>query len=176
VPPRRVAVGVVRRPFGLRGAVFVHPDPDVPEDFAPGTVFATARGPLTVAETLDHRGMRVVTFAGVGDRDAAAGLRDLVLERDASADDLDTDDAEAYWTDQVVGLPVTDPAGARLGTVDGLLDGTAHDYLAVRTPDGREVLVPAVAALVEVARDRVVVQPLPGLFDDAAEDAGRAGA
>lgn len=173
--PRRVTVGVVRRPFGLRGAVFVHPDPDVGEDFAPGTVFTTARGPMTVASSMDHRGMRIVTFAGVGDRDGAVALRDLVLERDASADDLDAEDAEAYWTDQVVGLPVTDPTGAPLGTVGGLLDGTAHDYLAVRTPGGREVLVPAVAALVEVTRDRVVVQDLPGLFDDVAEDAGRPG-
>lgn len=170
--PRRVAVGVVRKPFGLRGAVFVHPDRDLPEAFAPGSVYATARGPLTVVESMVHRGMQIVTFAGVADREGAGALRDLVLERDAAPDDLAAEDAEAFWTDQVLGRAVLDADGAPLGEVADLRDGAAHDYLVVRTPGGREVLVPAVAELVEITPDRVVVQTLPGLFDGDAEKAG----
>ena len=164
--PRRVAVGVVRRPFGLRGAVFVHPDPDVTDDFAPGAVYATAEGPLTVRDSMLHRGMRVVTFTGVDDREAAAGLYDRVLERAASAQDLEDEDAETFWTDELLGRPVTDPDGASLGTVADLRDGAAHDYLVVAVPGGGEVWVPAVAELVEVTPDRVVVRPPAGLFDD----------
>jgi 16S rRNA processing protein RimM len=172
VTARRVVAGVVRRPFGLRGQVFVHPDPDLGDEFPPGATYRTADGPLTVGESMLHRGLRVVRFAGVEDREAAAALRNRILERDAAADDLDADDGSAFWTDQVLGKPVTSPAGAALGTVADLRDGAAHDYLVVAAPDGREVLVPAVAELVEVTPDGVVVQSLPGLFDEDAEETG----
>jgi 16S rRNA processing protein RimM len=51
--------------------------------------------------------------------------------------------------------------------VADVLPGTAHDLLSVRLPDDRTVLVPAVAALVDVDLDagRVVVDALPGLLD-----------
>lgn len=173
---RRVVAGVVRRPFGLRGQAFVHPDPDLGDAFPPGAVYRSERGPLTVAESMLHRGMRIVRFAGVEDRDGAVALRDLVLERDAAPDDLDADDGDAFWSDQLLGRPVTSPEGAPLGTVADLRDGAAHDYLVVAVPGGREVLVPAVADLVEVTADGVVVRPLPGLFDDEDEPGDDAGA
>jgi 16S rRNA processing protein RimM len=159
--PREVAVGVVRRPFGLDGEVFVHPDPDLGEDFPAGRRYRVAGHAqlteLTVTDSWVHRGLQVVRFAEVADRDAALALRDAVLWRAADADDLDED---AFWTEDLVGRPVVDAEGHPLGNVDGVLDGTAHDYLVVG-----DVLVPAVADLVTVEPDRVVVRPPPGLFD-----------
>jgi 16S rRNA processing protein RimM len=164
--PREVAVGVVRRAFGLGGEVFVHPDPDLAEDFPVGRRYRVTGPPgpaeLTVADSWVHRGLQVVRFEEVTDRDGAAALREAVLWRAADPDDLDED---AFWAGELVGLPVVDGDGNPLGTVDALLDGTAHDYLVVG-----EVLVPAVADIVTVEPDRVVVRPPPGLFDpDAAE-------
>ncbi len=168
---REVTTGVVSKAVGLRGEVLVHPDPDLGEPFVAGAAYRT-RGPsggpgvpptLTVAASTLHSGRRVVRFRGVADRSGAEALRGLVLVRDADAADLDED---AVWADDVVGLPVVDPDGGPLGTVAALADGPAHDYLVVGTPDGREVLVPAVAALVAVEATRVVVTPVPGLFDD----------
>jgi 16S rRNA processing protein RimM len=168
--PRQVTVGVVRKPFGLHGEVFVHPDPDVGDEFPVGARYRVAgRDAVTVRESWLHKGLRVVRFDGVEDRDAAAALRDVVLSREASADDLDED---AYWADDLVGRPVVDPGGRRLGTLAGVADGTAHDYLVLTATDGREVLVPAVEELVTVERDRLVVRPVPGLLDlDQADEA-----
>lgn len=171
---REVVVGVIRRPFGLRGEVFVHPDPDLDDEFAVGEVFrAVPPGPdqeprdLTVDGTMLHRGMRIVSFAGVDDRESASLLRDFVLWREASGEDLD---AEAFWASDLLGLPVVDEQGAALGEVTGLRDGPAHDYL-VLTAGGREVLIPAVADLVTVESDRVVLRDMPGLLDlDQAEE------
>jgi 16S rRNA processing protein RimM len=171
---RTVAVGVIRRPFGLRGQVFVHPDPDLDEDFAVGRRFrALAPGgdqaarELTVAASMVHRGMRIVHFADVDDREAAAALRDAVLWREATDRDLD---AEAFWASDLLGLPVVDEQGRALGTVSSLRDGPAHDYLVLTDHLDREVLIPAVADLVTVQADRVVLRDLPGLLDsDQAE-------
>ena len=59
-----------------------------------------------------------------------------------------------------------------LGTVSRVVHGGAQDLLQIRTPDGRETLVPFVSALVpavDVAGGRVVVADRPGLvtpFED----------
>lgn len=166
---REVAAGVVSKAFGLRGEVFVHPDPDLGDPFDVGSAYRTrtpagGRGTptiLTVAASLLHAGRRVVRFRGVADRSGAEVLRGLVLVRDADAGDLDPD---AVWADDVVGLPVVDPHGDPLGTVAALEDGPAHDYVVVRATGGATVRVPAVAELVEITPDRVVVRPVPGLF------------
>lgn len=174
--PREVAVGLVRKAFGLGGDVFVHPDPDLDDAFPVGARYRTSTaagtpGPeLRVAASVLHRGLRVVRFDAAADRSAAEGLRDLVLLRDVEDADLDGDaDAEAHWADELVGRPVVGPGGEQVGAVTGLLDGPAHDYLVVTTPDGREVLVPAVTAFVTVEADRVVLTPIPGLLDAGEE-------
>jgi 16S rRNA processing protein RimM len=61
-----------------------------------------------------------------------------------------------------------------LGEVVALVHGGAQDLLAIRTPDGRDTLVPFVAALVpEVDLDagRVIVADRPGLVTPLPEDA-----
>ena len=80
---------------------------------------------------------------------------------------------------------MVDVDGSPLGSVKALVHGSAQDLLTVRTPDGRDTLVPFVSALVpevDLAAGRIVVADRPGLVspfpddapDDAAEGAGEA--
>ncbi|MDP8969181.1 MAG: ribosome maturation factor RimM [Actinomycetota bacterium] len=158
-------VGVVGKPVGLRGEVHVRPDPDLADDFAPGRVYRTV-GPaartLVVAASRAHGGRRIVRFQGVDDRSQAESLRGLRLTLPRAQVALADD---AFWTSDLLGRDVVDEEGALLGVVEATLDGAAHDYLVVARPDGGEVLVPAVAELVEVTTDRVVVQAIPGLME-----------
>ena len=165
---REIAVGVIRKPFGLRGEVFVLPDADLGEQFEVGGRYAVrgagpgVPGELVVESTMLHRGMRIVGFVGFEDREGAVALRDAELWRHADGFDLG---ADAFWADDLLGRAVTDTDGTALGTLTAVRDGAAHDYLVVTEPGGREVLVPAVAELVTVEPDRVVLRPLPGLLD-----------
>jgi 16S rRNA processing protein RimM len=147
--------------------VFVHPDPDLDDEFPVGGRYRLRDGTVTVRESWLHKGLRVVRFDGVDDRDAAAGLRDAVLWREASQDDLDE---EAYWADDLVGRAVADHEGRPVGWVAGVQDGPAHDYLVVAVTDGPEVLVPAVQELVRVEDERVVLADVPGLLDPGEAD------
>lgn len=172
---REIAVGVIRKPFGLRGEVYVLPDADLGEEFAVGERYAV-RGArpgvpdeLVVESTMLHRGMRIVAFAGFDDREGAIALRDAQLWRQADTFDLA---ADAFWSDDLLGRAVTDTGGTALGTLTAVRDGAAHDYLVVTDPGGREVLVPAVAELVTVEPDRVVLSAPPGLFDPAEQAEG----
>ena len=78
------------------------------------------------------------------------------------------DDEEGWYEHDLVDLAVVDPSGATLGTVTGLVVGTAQDLLEVRLTGGRDVLVPFVEAIVtevDTEAGRVVVDAPAGLFD-----------
>lgn len=158
-----VVVGAIGKPFGLAGAVYVHPDPDIDHDFAPGTTYALEGGrTLTLRSAHEHGNRRTLQFEEVTDRDAAEALRGTVLAVPREAVELDED---AFWSSDLIGRDVVDDSGAVVGIVEGSLDGPAHDYLVVARPDGGEVLIPVVEHLLEVGADQVVVHAIPGLLD-----------
>ncbi len=158
-----VVVGAVGKPFGVRGEVYVHPDPDLGHEFAAGTRYVAQGGALTVERARTHGGRLVVKFEEVADRAGAEGLRGTVLSLDK--DEIALDDG-AVWLDEVLGAEVVDGDGALIGVLEGVLDAPAHDLLVVARPDGGEVLVPAVDEFVELGRERIVVRAIPGLLGD----------
>jgi len=161
-----VAVGAVGKPLGLRGEVYVHPDPDLGEEFPPGASYTVAGRSLTVAASRMHGNRRVVRFEGVDSREAAGALRGAVVSVDRESVGLDVD---VFWADELLGRDVVTAGGEPVGVLVGVADGAAHDYLVVARDGGDDLLVPAVDELVEVTADRIVVQPLPGLLGDTDE-------
>jgi 16S rRNA processing protein RimM len=158
-----VVVGVVGKPLGLKGEVYVRPEPDLDHTFAAGDSFAAGDGELVVASVRLHSGRQVMRFAGHDDREAAERLRGTVLTLPRDQVGLADD---SFWTDDLLGREVVDDDGELVGVLDATLDGAAHDYLVVARPDGGDVLIPAVADLVDVDRDPIVVHAIPGLIDD----------
>ena len=172
-------VARIGRAHGLRGEVTVEVRTDVPEQrFVAGAVFATdpvERGPLTLTAARDQSGMLVLAFEEVPDRSTAEALRGtlLIVVADAS------DEPDAWYEDELVGLRVEDTAGAPLGELVRLETGGAQYLLVVRPAISVALVrVPFVAALfplVDVAGGRIVVDPPGGMFghsDDEADDEG----
>jgi 16S rRNA processing protein RimM len=168
-----VVVGRVGKPHGLRGEVTVELRTDEPERrFGPGVSVrverpAGAPSPwpaLTVTATRWHQSTLLVRFDELPDRTAAESARGLLLHADVPVDES-PDDPDEYYDHQLVGLDAEDLDGRRLGEVSAVVHG-AQDLLQIRTPDGRDALVPFVAALVpevDLAARRVVVADRPGL-------------
>ncbi|WP_019876432.1 ribosome maturation factor RimM [Sporichthya polymorpha] len=172
----QLVVGRIGRPHGVRGELTVEVRTDSPERrFAPGSSLLTdpeSAGPLKVTGARWHSGRLLLTFAGVGDRTEAGRLRNVRLVVEIP-DDETPEDPEDFYDHQLVGLGVVDDAGTDLGTVTEVLHLPSQELLAVRTPDGREVLVPFVLEIVpevDLAAKRVRVTPPPGLFADVPED------
>ena len=176
-----VVVGRIGKPHGLRGEVTLDVRTDEPERrFAPGTTLR-AQAPagadrrptsLTVARARWHQSTLLVTFEELADRNAAEAARGTVLHATLAHDET-PEDPEEFYDHQLVGLDVVDLDGAPLGTVKALVHGSAQDLLTVRTPDGRDTLVPFVTALVpEVDLDagRIVVADRPGLVSPFPDD------
>jgi 16S rRNA processing protein RimM len=169
----RVTVARISRAHGIRGDVVLDVRTDEPDRrLAPGTQLATspaAAGPLTIEELRAHSGRVLARFAGIPDRTAAEKLRGVYLEVEIDPAERPSD-PEEFYDHQLVGLAAVDPQGADLGEVTELVHLPGQDLLAVRTPDGREVLVPFVAAIVpavDVDAGRVVVDAPGGLFDES---------
>ena len=170
MPEEFIAVGRIGRPHGVRGATFVEPWTDDPDErFAAGTVLVTdpaAAGPLTVASSTTSGGKRVVHFESVDGREAAEALRGVRLLIAASARP-ELDDPDDFYDTDLIGLTARTVDGADLGPITDVLHAGGADYLVVDN-GGREVLVPfvhAVVPTVDLAGGAVLVDPPEGLLD-----------
>jgi 16S rRNA processing protein RimM len=165
-----VVVARIGRPHGVRGEVTVEVRTDDPDlRFVPGAVLRTdpaERGPLTLAGRRWHREVLLLSFDGVDSREEAEELRGTELLYDV-ADLPPLEDPDSYYDHQLVGLAARLTDGVPLGEVAAVRhEGT--ELLVVRRPDGDEVLVPFVAAIVptvDLAGGFVVVDPPEGLLE-----------
>ena len=169
-----VVVGRLGRPHGIRGEVTIEVRTDEPDRrFADGAVMraepprgsASPIRALTVQSAKWHRSTLLARFAEIPDRNAAEAARGILLFATIDPDEA-PGDPEEFYAHQLVGLTAYDEDGTHLGEVTALVRGGAQDLLTVRTPEGRDALVPFVKALVpEVDLDggRVVVADRPGL-------------
>jgi 16S rRNA processing protein RimM len=176
-----VVVGRIGRPHGIRGELTIEVRTDEPaRRFADGAVLraepprgsASPLRTLSVAGSRWHRNTLLVTFEELSDRNAAEAARGTLLYAEINAAES-PEDPDEFYAHQLVGLAAYDEQGTHLGEVSALVRGGAQDLLTVRTPDGREALVPFVKALVpEVDLDggRVVVADRPGLVTPLEED------
>ncbi|GAA4619453.1 ribosome maturation factor RimM [Saccharopolyspora hordei] len=173
--PETLAVGRVVRPHGVRGELVVEVLTDSPElRFAPGSVLGTQlrgkdRGQeLTVAAARPHAGRLLLRVEGVDSRDAAEELRGVLLT--VTTDALEpTEDPDEFHDHELIGLRAVQVSGDEVGEVRDVVHTPAGELLAVRTAEGREVLVPFVADIVpevDVSAGTLVIDPPEGLLDE----------
>ena len=173
-----VIVGRIGRPHGIKGEVSIEVRTDDPEGrLAPGTVLRTdpeAAGPLTITAGRVHSGRLLLTFDGCTTRSGAERLRNVLLVADVDPSQR-LDDPDEFLDSQLIGLAVRTVAGEDVGELTEVLHLPGQDVLAVRRPDGTEVLVPFVAVMVptvDLDGGVVLVDPPPGLLTELADDAG----
>lgn len=169
------AVGEVTAPFGTHGEIKVRPLTDFPERFTQTkTLFAGDEHVPHVVEAARVQGPQVVLrLAGVASVEAAEALRGATLWIPAS--ELLPLPQDMYYLHDLVGLHVRHVDGRTLGVVSDVLTGTGNDLLVVRDErTGTETLLPAVKEFVkrvDVPAGELLVEPVPGLFDDRFEEA-----
>jgi 16S rRNA processing protein RimM len=168
----RVTIGRIGRAHGIRGDVAVDVRTDEPERrFTRGTAVLADGRALTIAASRWHSGRLLVSFAEIPDRTAAEQLRGVMLEVDIDHDEQ-PDEEDAYYDRQLVGLAAHTHDGERVGTVSSVVHHEEQDTLVIQA-DGREIMVPFVAAIVPIVdleAGHIVIADLPGLLDAADSD------
>jgi 16S rRNA processing protein RimM len=167
-------VGVVQKPHGIKGELFVRVETDRPDVvFRPGRVLRLGdaegrpvEGSLTVERSRPFKGgvlLKVAEHAGRGDAQDAIRGRSLLIER-TEAVALEED--EVYYH-QLVGLKVISGEEV-VGTVREVYEMPSGVMLGVERPGRRELLVPFVRQMlkrIDVAEGLLELEVLPGLLE-----------
>lgn len=162
-PDGWVSVGVIARAHGIKGALKLHLWNDDSDVLVAGLAVRIGKLDKRVARYASG----VLELDGLSDRNVAETMQGhevFVRRADFPAPE---DSGEVYLVD-LVGASVVDEKGGALGIIEGVTDNGAQPLLIVKR-GAAEVLVPFVDAIVkEATRERVVLAPPAGLFDEDA--------
>jgi 16S rRNA processing protein RimM len=165
-----IAVGQIVAAHALKGFVRVRPYQAPAPSLHAGAIVALEQDGLRREVRLSSvdphgRGLLLVSLDGVTGREAAeqlVGSRILVR-----AADLPPAAEDEFYYHELAGFRVETTAGEPLGTIAETFSTGLNDVWVVRD-EAREHLIPVIADVVRAidrpAR-RVVVEPMPGLFD-----------
>jgi 16S rRNA processing protein RimM len=169
----QLVVGRIGRAHGIKGEVSVEVRTDEPElRLAPGAVLATdpaSAGPLTIETGRVHSGRLMLRFEGVKDRSGAEALRNILLIAEVDPE-VTPEDPEEFYDHQLIDLDVVTTDGTVVGRIAEISHLPYQDLLIVKRPDGSEVMIPFVSEIVpevDLAEQRAVIDPPPGLLDEA---------
>ena len=180
---RYIECGKIINTHGCRGDVKAEPWTDTPRDLIDlGRVFIGDGEDKKEIKILRGSVMQgrflMLSLEGVESMDAADALRNTVLY--AAREDFHLAEGQ-YFLSDALGLPVYDTREGRegnlLGTVTDISPNAASDIYTVKTPDGAEVLVPAIPVFVTevIPGECVRMAPIDGMFENSdllAADAG----
>jgi 16S rRNA processing protein RimM len=170
---RRLVVGRLRKPHGLKGDCAVFPLTDDPEAvFTPGRTVSVVNlagepigDPLVISRSRRFHREWLLAFRGRDRRDDVAGLTGTFLS--VPAEERIPPEGDEVYLDELPGFAVQHVDGTPLGLVTGWFELPGGLALEVQGPR-REFLLPYRRELVRsVDREgrRIVVEPPEGLID-----------
>ena len=170
LPPKdRITIGRVGAPQGIHGELRVIPLTDFPERFEGLKEIMVGDELLHVESVRYHKQFVLMRFREYAVREDARALTGRLLTV-AREDAAPLGEGEFYTFD-IIGLHVFDMEGAELGVVENVLRTGSNDVYQARGKDGKELLIPALKAVVkeiDVKGGRMTVE-LPEVLEDTQE-------
>lgn len=156
-----VVLATIGAPHGIRGEVRVKSftaDPMSLADYGP---LVSADGRTFEMERLrPAKGVVIVKFRGIDDRNSAEALNGVELSVERSA--LPPAEAGEYYHADLIGLEAVDAEGKPLGRVVAVENFGAGDILEIAPPDGVSLLIPFTNATVpdiDIQGGRLTIVP-----------------
>ena len=163
-------VGVISSTHGIRGEVKVYPTTDDPERFLDldEVILDTGREHkiLEIEGVKFFKNQVILKFKGYDNiNDIEKYLKkDLLVDREHA---VELGENENFIAD-LIDMEVVTDEGKVLGTLTDVIETGANDVYAVKTPEGKEILLPAIRdCILEVNVDekRMTVHVMEGLLD-----------
>jgi 16S rRNA processing protein RimM len=165
---KKIKIGQIVRPFGLKGEVKVKLFTDFPElRFAIKTplFLSTAKGDIdvVVASFRMHQGFALVSFEGKSTIEDIEIYRNSELFIDESR--IEHGDEDVYFFD-LIDCTVVDEVGNHLGTISEVIDSLAHAVIRV-SREGKDILIPYVDAFIideDMDEKKITVRLIEGML------------
>ncbi len=163
-------VGVISSTHGVRGEVKVYPTTDDPARFQQlQKVLLDTRKEylsLEIDGVRFFKNLVILKFRGHDSIEAVERYKgmDLYVSRE---DAVPLAENENFIAD-LIGMEVRTDEGQTLGELSDVLETGANDVYVVKTPEGKEILLPAIRDCildVNVEEKRMLVHVLEGLLD-----------
>ena len=163
-------VGVISSTHGIRGEVKVYPTTDDPERFLDldEVILDTGREHkiLEIEGVKFFKNQVILKFKGYDSiNDIEKYLKkDLLVDREHA---VELGENENFIAD-LIDMEVVTEEGKVLGTLTDVIETGANDVYAVKTPEGKEILLPAIRDCildVNVDEKRMTVHVMEGLLD-----------
>ena len=163
-------VGVISSTHGIRGEVKVYPKTDDPERFLDldEVILDTGREHkiLEIEGVKFFKNQVILKFKGYDNiNDIEKYLKkDLLVDREHA---VELGENENFIAD-LIDMEVVTDEGKVLGTLTDVIETGANDVYAVKTPEGKEILLPAIRDCildVNVDEKRMTVHVMEGLLD-----------
>ena len=163
-------VGVISSTHGIRGEVKVYPTTDDPERFLDldEVILDTGREHkiLEIEGVKFFKNQVILKFKGYDNiNDIEKYLKkDLLVDREHA---VELGENENFIAD-LIDMEVVTDEGKVLGTLTDVIETGANDVYAVKTPEGKAILLPAIRDCildVNVDEKRMTVHVMEGLLD-----------
>ncbi len=163
-------VGVITTTHGVRGEVKVFPTTDDPARFKKlkKVILDTGKEKLDleVAGVKFFKNMVILKFKGLDNINDVEKYRQksLYVTREHAVKLKKNE----YFIADLIGLRATSDEGEELGEIADVLQTGANDVYVIKTPEGEEILLPAIkdcVKAVDIEAGTIEVHLLPGLRD-----------
>lgn len=172
--PTHLAVGLLKKPHGVKGDVLVYPLTDAPElVFTQGRVLAVldregrpVGSEVVVVRARAYQRAWLVHFRGMEDREALEALRERYLGI-AAGEARPLREGE-FYLHELIGLAVELKDKTPVGVVSDVYEAPQGYLLGVKNEGGKEHLVPfnpGIVRRVDRAERRIVITPPDGLLE-----------
>ncbi len=166
----RLKVGVVTSVHGIKGEVKVFPTTDDSRRFKKLKQVYLDTGkemlPLEIEGVKFFKQMVILKFKGYENPDDVMKFRQKELWIDRK--DAVRLSKDEYFIADLIDMEVCDEEGKLIGTLKNVISTGANDVYAVETPEGKEVLFPAIRQCVldvDTEARKMTVHVMEGLLD-----------
>lgn len=160
--------GKVTKTQGIKGEVRVQPYCDDADEICDYETLYLNKGevPLEVEYGRSAKNMAVLKFKGIDTIEQAQKIIGKMLYM--NRDDVELPE-DTWFIQDMIGLDVIDAdSGVNYGKVEDILQNGPTDIYSFRTPDGEELMFPAIPQVIiqtDIDGGKIVIRPLEGLFE-----------
>jgi len=166
-----VIIAEVVGAFGIHGEIKIRSLTDIPDRFAQIERVYIRHRPFRVRGTRTVQRGILLQLEGIDDPEAVDKLRGAAIEIPIA--EIAPLPEGQYYIHDLIGLKVQTVQGQVLGHLREVIETGSNDVYVVARQEKDEVLVPAIKDVVkeiDLHTGRMVIDPIPGLFDTTEED------